>query len=1178
MNALLKHHLAILLSIVLTTFAGAAGFSDSDVTFYGSVRQSSGAQSTTLQVGTLEITFVNQTDPSNKVTLSTPLEPTGAGSVKPYSYSLRVPLMFLPAANQISSFLAISSQASQFKIENIKVNGIPATLPDGSSEFYDLSFANRADQYRLDLLVFGESTDTDNDGLPDWYEDLYGLDPNLADANADFDNDGWSNLSEFRRGSNPAISNRDPQLATAEILIPESGEAGCFLQIHDSDSQPSDIQIILPQESLSGIEMLWDGATIPDGTSINLADLEAGRLTMRHSDPSVRELSLPISWNDGGDDASGAVLVQIVSPSSQDGNDAALWLDADSMPTAGDRVATWPDRSGNGFNAMQPLAAQQPLVTSFGDHRSIEFDKEGSHLFFQDPALPAGNHTVLVAYQSEGTPKNRQVLMSSNRGFLSLEPTAQAISYPGAPQYQIDSAAVRGFESTLHTTAISIFRREGTTLQNIFGHSFNGEQIPAEALDPVLPTLGARRVALTVENPIRDGFRGQLHELLVFPTALPEQKLRDVHDYLESKWSGAIIWDLSTHLQPATITAAGPGRHIIRGGHGADNLRGGNTENTLSGGPGADILTGNSGIDHFVFGGVDTGRDVIVDFDLQKDVIDFSALFWGKTGDARSYLSTRLDTNFSDPIPTLDTVLILQRPDATVQEIVLRNVILGGPELIQLIVEGRIRMGALSIPTDVEMTLAPGSESGPVLREDLDQGFSVNLTRSGAGVAGTLDVPIGFFQDALGPDFLVEGSSSEEGQRAVVSFQRGQLTKQITVRPVPDLKTEGTEVWETAILPNFRYGISGSSVARSVSDESMVTLAVIEANALVTGSQPAVVRVTRDGSLTAPLLIHLELEGSAEENTHINPVARTHTIPAGQASADVSITTDSGWDGAPTRMLLLRLVAQKGYQIGNPHEATLYASDTAPNANAAGFDRWVSAASSGQFASIHELLQSDQASRVSDYLRAYAFGEASPDSFTPQAVSLRIVDDRPELTTRLQSQHPDLRWQVQDSASASEWTDVSAEFSEEIITDGLRLLGPPIDAADPTKLYRLSFDVETTSGLESSVASLSGTSQYGLRGTSSWQVDPSSGALTSHGGNPGEPSRMIVQVNARTQLNFEMSIADGDGTLRFYIDGVQQDETTGAGVQVDQLIEPAETAILMWEFIPGTGKAVITAN
>ena len=106
-----------------------------------------------------------------------------------------------------------------------------ATLPDGSKDFYGLSFASRSGDYRLDLLVAGNSTDSDGDGLPDWWEKLFGHDPNIADAGGDLDNDGWSNLEEFHRGSNPAVSNRKPQLATTEITIPETGEAGVYLHI-----------------------------------------------------------------------------------------------------------------------------------------------------------------------------------------------------------------------------------------------------------------------------------------------------------------------------------------------------------------------------------------------------------------------------------------------------------------------------------------------------------------------------------------------------------------------------------------------------------------------------------------------------------------------------------------------------------------------------------------------------------------------------------------------------------------------------------------------------------------------------------------------------------------------------------------------------------------------------------
>jgi T5SS/PEP-CTERM-associated repeat protein len=50
--------------------------------------------------------------------------------------------------------------------------------------------------------------DTDNDGLPDWWEDQFGLNKNSsADANLDLDGDGASNLAEFRAGTQPNNAN-----------------------------------------------------------------------------------------------------------------------------------------------------------------------------------------------------------------------------------------------------------------------------------------------------------------------------------------------------------------------------------------------------------------------------------------------------------------------------------------------------------------------------------------------------------------------------------------------------------------------------------------------------------------------------------------------------------------------------------------------------------------------------------------------------------------------------------------------------------------------------------------------------------------------------------------------------------------------------------------------------------
>ena len=56
----------------------------------------------------------------------------------------------------------------------------------------------------------GDPTDADGDGLPDWWETLYGLDPDdPADAAEDPDGDGLTNLEEYRAGTDPLSPDTD---------------------------------------------------------------------------------------------------------------------------------------------------------------------------------------------------------------------------------------------------------------------------------------------------------------------------------------------------------------------------------------------------------------------------------------------------------------------------------------------------------------------------------------------------------------------------------------------------------------------------------------------------------------------------------------------------------------------------------------------------------------------------------------------------------------------------------------------------------------------------------------------------------------------------------------------------------------------------------------------------------
>jgi parallel beta-helix repeat protein len=79
------------------------------------------------------------------------------------------------------------------------------------SEPYDSGFVSIISDIDIDGIGDVEDSDDDNDGIPDEWEEEYGLNStNPEDAEEDNDDDGYNNFEEYKAGTNPLDANSKP--------------------------------------------------------------------------------------------------------------------------------------------------------------------------------------------------------------------------------------------------------------------------------------------------------------------------------------------------------------------------------------------------------------------------------------------------------------------------------------------------------------------------------------------------------------------------------------------------------------------------------------------------------------------------------------------------------------------------------------------------------------------------------------------------------------------------------------------------------------------------------------------------------------------------------------------------------------------------------------------------------
>jgi hypothetical protein len=123
------------------------------------------------------------------------------------------------------------------------------------------------------------------------------------------------------------------------------------------------------------------------------------------------------------------------------------------------------------------------------------------------------------------------------------------------------------------------------------------------------------------------------------------------------------------------------------------------------------------------------------------------------------------------------------------------------------------------------------------------------------------------------------------------------------------------------------WDYAGKSSQSSPPALPTVTVTATDANASEAGADPGVFTITRTGSNTASLTVNYSLSGTAANGADYNTLGTTVTIPAGAASATVTVTPidDTAVEGSET--VVLTLSANAAYTVGSPSSATVTIAD-----------------------------------------------------------------------------------------------------------------------------------------------------------------------------------------------------------------------------------------------------------
>jgi hypothetical protein len=227
--------------------------------------------------------------------------------------------------------------------------------------------------------------------------------------------------------------------------------------------------------------------------------------------------------------------------------------------------------------------------------------------------------------------------------------------------------------------------------------------------------------------------------------------------------------------------------------------------------------------------------------------------------------------------------------------------------------------GGLTLPT------VSATATVPSVNEAGTSPGVVTIGRTGS-VASALTVSIVLSGTAVnGTDYSTIPST--------VTIPAGSVSVTVPVSPINDFTFDGNQSVVVSVVGGPGYAVApASSDSVTIVDTNPLPVVTVTASS-PTATEPGVsgaFQVSRTGNTASALTVSITLGGTAINGTDYVTIGQTVVIPAGSASATVTVTPIDDFKVESNETVLLTVSPGTGYSVGSPSTATVTIIDVEP--------------------------------------------------------------------------------------------------------------------------------------------------------------------------------------------------------------------------------------------------------